>query len=125
MQALFDEHGKKVREARPGEFVTITGFKSKPEPGAFIQATTKKKAEKAQKFRENEQKKQLQQQLMAQSGGDEQESDFNRKVIEKKIAMGFYKLDKQQRVHFERMLEAKRLEELEITKGSSLNFLIK
>ena len=124
MQALFDERGKKVKEARPGEFVTITGFKSKPEPGAFIQGATKQTAERAKKFRENEQKKQYQQQLMAETGG-EQTSEFNRKVLEKKIAMGFYKLDKQQRVHFEQMLEAKRLQDLEIVKASSLYFLIK
>ena len=37
IRAIFDENKNKMKSAKPGEFFQMTGFKSVPEPGSYIQ----------------------------------------------------------------------------------------
>ena len=124
VKALYDEKLKRVRESTPGEFVQLAGFKTNPEAGSFIQSAEKSRATKAQKFREEEARKQYRQQFSIETSTTDR-IEFEKTLLQKKIDMGFYRLDKQQQNFFTNMLEAKRKSELEIKKASSLHFLIK
>ena len=124
VKALYDEQRKKVKEAGPGEFVQLAGFKTRPAPGGFIQGADKSTATRAKAFREEESRKQYFQQFNIQNDTSER-IEFDKAVLQKKIEMGFYRLEKSQQLFFTQMMEKKRLDDHEIIKASSLHFIIK
>ena len=79
---------------------------------------------RAQKFRQAEAKKQLEKRFEIDIETSKR-LEFDRAVMEKKIELGFFKLDKSQQVFYTQMLEKKRLDDLELKKSYSFYFLIK
>lgn len=79
---------------------------------------------RAQKFRQAEAKKQLEKRFEIDNETSKR-LEFDRAVMEKKIELGFFKLDKSQQVFYTQMLEKKRLDDLELKKSYSFYFLIK
>lgn len=79
---------------------------------------------RAQKFRQTEAKKQLEKRFEIDNETSKR-LEFDRAVMEKKIELGFFKLDKSQQVFYTQMLEKKRLDDLELKKSYSFYFLIK
>jgi translation initiation factor IF-2 len=124
IRQLFDEKMKKIKKLGPGEFGLVVGFKSRPDPGAYFQATKKSLAEKAKKFRELEARKQFEMQYNIDNDSSEN-LEFDKEIMRRKVEKGYYRLSTVQRAHLDLMIQAKKLEALEIQKEKSFQFLVK